>query len=225
MAKIRSGNLTLDIKFKRFEDEWIAYEISFLWKDEIIVNDKILKKNRWWDKRIHGTILANDYEKDFLIEILKKVLSTNNPEYWEPIEPDVKIAIYPEEYFPFLKSHWIPVEEVDEKIAQIREQLKEQIEGMPNFSSEKLEEQLNLLEEKLEEQLKVKLDVPSEVERRDASKYELFTIIAFIDTYNFEDSNAYSGEGISLHIIVTRKDLERFVTDLEEEYSILLKEH
>lgn len=225
MAKIRSGNLSLDIKFKRFEDEWIAYEISFLWRDEIIVNDKILKKNRWWEKRIHGTFLANDYEKDFLIETIKKTIETNKPEYWEPIEPDVKIAIYPEEYFPFLKSHWVPVEEVDEKIAQIREQLKEQIEGQPNLSAEKIEEQLNILEEKLEEQLKVKLDVPSEDEKLDASKYELFTIIAFIDTYNFEDSKAYSGEGISLHLIVTRRDLERFVTDLEEEYSEFLGKH
>jgi len=221
MAKIRSGNLTFDIKFKRLEDEWIAYEISFLWKDETIVNDKILKKNRWWDKRIHGTFLANDYGKDFLIETLKKVLSTNKSEYWEPVEPDAKIAIYPEEYFPFLKSHWVPIEDVNEQIEQIKEQLKEQ----PNLSAEKLKEQLDLLEEQLEEQLKEQQNLSPEDEKRDASKYELFTIIAFIDTYNFEDSKSYSGEGISLHLIVTRRDLERFVTDLEEEYSELLKEH
>lgn len=185
MAKLTSDNLTIDIKFNRFEDEWIAYEISFLWKNDIIVNDDTLKNDRWWDKRSHGTFLANDYEKDFLIETIKKVLNTNKPEYWEPIEPDAKIAIYPERYFPFLKDHWIPIEETDEKIIQ----------------AENGEQDTN------------------------TSKYELFTIIAFIDTYNFKDSSSYSSEGISLHLIVTRKDLEKFVTDLEIEYDQLLREH
>jgi len=179
MAKLQSDNLTLEIKFNRFEEDWIAYEISFLWKNDIIVNDDILKKDRWWDKRRYGTFLANDYGKDSLIETIKAVLNTNKPEYWEPMEPDAKIAIYPESYFPFLKDHWVPVEETNEKIIQAEE-------------------------------------------KNDLNKYELFTIIAFIDTYNFKDSVSYSSEGISLHIIVTRKDLEKFVIDMETEYNELL---
>lgn len=180
MAKLQSDNLTLEIKFNRFEDEWVAYEINFLWKNDIIVRDDILKKDRWWSKGRYGTFLANDYEKDFLIETIKKVLNTNKPEYWEPMEPDAKIAIYPDSYFPFLKDHWVPVEETNEKIIQ------------------------------------------ADVEPLDENKCELFTIIAFIDTYNFKDADSYSGEGISLHIIVTRRDLEKFVTDMETEYSELL---
>lgn len=187
MAKLKSGNLTLEIKFNRLEEDWIAYEISFLWKYKIIVNDDVLKKNRWWDRRRYGSFLANDYEKDSLIETIKQVLATNKPEYWEPVEPDAKIGIYPEMYFPFLKDHWVTVEETGEKIIQVEE--------------------------------------PSEDEKQDTSKYELFTIMTFIDTYNFEDCQSYSSEGISLHLIVTRKDLEKFVTDLEIEYNQLLREH
>jgi hypothetical protein len=191
MARLQSDNLTLDVRFNRLEEDWVAYEICFLWKNEIIVNDGILKKNRWWDRRKYGTFLANDYETDYLIETLKNCLITNQPEYWEPVEPDAKIAIYPEMYFPFLKDHWVAVEETDEKIIQgekiIRDDLQDKI--------------------------------------HDISKYELFTIITFIDRYNFKDSDSYSGEGISLHLIVTRKDLEKFITDLETEYDEFLRKH
>lgn len=183
MAKLQSDNLTLEIKFNKFEYEWIAYEISFLWKDEIIINNNILKTGKWWDIRNYGAFLADDYERDHLIETIKMSLETNKPEYWEPMEPDAKLAIYPEMYFPFLKNHWIPVEETNEKIIQTEE------------------------------------------EKHDTSKYELFTIIAFIDTYNFKDSGAYSSEGISLHLIVTRIALEKFVTDLEAEYIELMSKH
>lgn len=182
MARLQSKDLTLEIKFNRLEEDWVAYEISFLWKNDIIVNDDILKRDRWWDKRRYGTFLANDYEKDYLIETIKNCLNTNKPEYWEPIEPDAKIGIYPEMYFPFLKDHWVDVEETGEKIIQA------------DFQDEK----------------------------QDTSKYELFTIIIFIDKYNFEGCDAYSGGGISLHLIVTRKDLEDFVTDLETEYNEFL---
>ncbi len=47
---------------------------------------------------------------------------------------------------------------------------------------------------------------------------DLFTIITFVDSYNFKNNRAYSGEGISLHLIVTRKDLEKFANELEIEY-------
>jgi hypothetical protein len=192
MAKLQSNNLTLEIKFDIFEEDWIAYEISFLWKNDLIVNDNILKKSRWWDRRKYGTFLANDYKADSLIETIKNCLVTNKPEYWEPIEPDAKIGVYPEIYFPFLKDHWVTVEETGEQVLQAE-----------------VEEQQEL----------------SKDEIQNANNYELFTIIAFIDTYNFEGCSSYSSEGISLHIIATRKDLETFVTDLETEYNDLLTKH
>lgn len=177
MAKLQSDDLNLEIVFNSFEDYWIAYEIKFFWKDDIIINDSVLKRDgEWLGKRRYGTFLANDYEKDHLIDVIRKVLSTNESDYWEPVEPDVLIAIYPEMFFPFIKSHWILVE--DGELKQIEKEKQE----------------------------------------KGKSPDDLFTIITFIDTFNFKNSGAYSGQGMSLHMIVKRKDLEKFVTELETEY-------
>lgn len=177
MAKLQSGDLNLEIVFNSFGDEWIAYEIKFFWKDDIIVNDSILKRDsEWLGKRRYGTFMANDYEKDHLIEVMRKVLDTNEPDYWEPVEPDALIAIYPEMFFPFIKSHWVIIEEGDVK------------------------------------------QIEKEKPEKGKSPDDLFTIITFIDTFNLKNSDAYSGQGVSLHMIVKRKDLEKFVTELETEY-------
>lgn len=196
MAKLQSGSLTLDIKIGSIEDEWISYEIKFHWKDDVIINDNVLKRApEWWSKTPYGTFLANDYQKDYLIETLRTVLETNKPEYWEPIEPDVKMGIYPGTFFPFLKSHWTLIE--SEEIEQ-------------DGGREDEEEIVQEVDRKLDE---VK------------NQCDLFTIITLIDQYNFRGSDAYSGEGISLHMIVERKDLEKFVTDLEIEYNMLALRH
>lgn len=186
MAKLQSDNLILEIIFKPFEYEWINYEIMFCWKDDIIINDNILKKaGEYWGKRPYGTFMANDYERDHLIDTIRKVLDTNGPEYWEPLEPDAKIAIYPDEFFPFLKSHWTLVDEKDDETKQDE----------------------------------------NEKQEKDKNTDDLFTVIIFIDSYQFKGCVAYSGEGISLHMVVTRKDLEKFATDLEIEYSNIEKHH
>ena len=70
------------------------------------------------------------------------------------MEPDAKIAIYPDEFFPFLKDHWILVDEKDEETKQ------------------------------------------DEKQKQDKNTDDLFTVIIFIDSYQFKDSR----EGISLHI-------------------------
>ncbi len=45
-----------------------------------------------------------------------------------------------------------------------------------------------------------------------------YTFTAFVDAYNFKDSDTYYGQGLSLQMIVNRSDLEQFVIDLEKEY-------
>lgn len=179
MAKLQSDGLTLDIKFMGFKDEWIEYEIKFYWKDEIIINDSLLKREgEYWGKRSTGAFLANDYQKDFLTRTIRDILQTNEPEYWEPLEPDAIIAIYPGRFFPFLKSHLIE-EETEEQEHEEKEKKKQKKSSQPD---------------------------------------DIFTIITFIDSYTFTNNRAYSGEGISLHLIVTRKDMEKFANDLEKEY-------
>ncbi len=118
------------------------------------------------------------YQKDFLIETIRDILKTNEPEYWEPLEPDSIIAIYPGMFFPFLKSHLIE-KEIEEKEHEENEKKKQKTGRQPD---------------------------------------DLFTIITFVDSYNFKNNRAYSGAGISLHLIVTREHLEKFANELEMEY-------
>jgi hypothetical protein len=181
MTKLQSDDLTLDIKFIGFKDEWIEYEIKFYWNDDLIINDSILKRNgEFWGKRSNGAFLANDYQKDFLIETIRDVLQTNKPEYWEPLEPDAIMAIYPGMFFPFLKSHLTFIEEETEEKEHEENEKKKQKKGK--------------------------------------QPADPFTIITFIDSYTFKNNRAYSGEGISLHLIVTRENLEKFANELEIEY-------
>ena len=186
MAKLQSDGLTLEVRFDRFEDDWVAYEIEFRWKDNIIIDNNILKRTgEYWGRRSYGAFLANDYKHDYLINIIRKTLEAGKPEYWEPVEPDAKIAIYPDDFFPFLESHWIPIDDNDNEIK----------------------------EEEVQDQEKEKI--------KEKRPDDLFTVVTMIDSYNLKDSSAYSGQGIALHLVVTRDDLEKFANDLELELSNL----
>jgi hypothetical protein len=116
MAKLSAESLTLEIKFTGFKAGDVLYEIAFLFEGESMINDALLKRSSdYWSSRRPGVFLARDYEKDYLIQTIEKVLETSQPEYWEPYEPDVVLAIYPEMYFPFMKPHreviWISLED------------------------------------------------------------------------------------------------------------------
>lgn len=48
---------------------------------------------------------------------------------------------------------------------------------------------------------------------------DMFTVIAFIDAYNFQNSGVYYSSGIALHMIVERRELQSFSLKLRDEYS------
>ncbi len=200
MAKLQSGNLTLEIIVGLFEYDWVTYEIKFYWKDDVIVNDNILKRaGEFWRRRSHATFMANDYGRDHLIETIKNILETRKSEYWEPIEPDIIMAIYPNEFFPFMESHWTLIEDDEDGNEE---------ENIKNREKEEREKETDIRKEQ------------NKNERYIAKNPDdLFTIISFIDAYSFEGQDTYSGEGISLHMIVTRNKLEMFAADLEIEYT------
>jgi hypothetical protein len=52
----------------------------------------------------HGGYRCNEYGGDTLIPTLEHVLTENRPASWTPIEPDAKLAFYPEMVFPFMCS-------------------------------------------------------------------------------------------------------------------------
>lgn len=108
MAKFVSHNLTLEIRFMEMtSDGWLQYEILFLYNGESIIQDKLLKRNNdYWSARSYGAFKANDYERDSLIQVIQEALDSDEPQFWEPIEPDVVVAIYPHMIFPFMPTKW-----------------------------------------------------------------------------------------------------------------------
>ena len=56
------------------------------------------------------------------------MLEKDEPDYWEPLEPDIIVAVYPGMYFPFLPSHMKLIYERDEikakRIARDQEKAK-----------------------------------------------------------------------------------------------------
>lgn len=182
MAKLKSGDLTFDFRYAGFEYGWIQHQFYFTWKGENLIRNDLLKRwGEYWGSRPEGAFLANEYERDGLILMVRKVLDEDNANYWEPIEPDIVIAIYPEDYFPFLPSHHkLIYESPDHKAKrEAREALKREKGKLPDDS---------------------------------------YTLIIFVDAYNLKEADAYYGQGMSLHMIVSRNELEEFANDLEREY-------
>lgn len=178
MARLSTELLSLEIRYKNFFAGDIQYEISFLWENQSMINDLLLKRwSDYWSSRSKGAFLACDFERDWLIETIEKVLETDEADYWEPYEPDVILAIYPDRYFPFLKPHTDRIESIKE-IG--REGDKSKKEKLPD---------------------------------------DMFTVIVFIDAYNFQNSGVYYSSGIALHMIVERRELQSFSLKLREEYS------
>lgn len=135
MAILKSGNLSFDFQYAGFEYGWVQYHIFFCWKDEGIVKGSLLKRGgEYWNSRPEGAFLANEDGGDGFIPLLKKVLEKGKADYWEPLEPDIIIAIYPEEYFPFLPSHYNLVYESEKHKAKrkAREELKKEKGKLPD---------------------------------------------------------------------------------------------
>jgi len=101
MAKLVSEQLSLEVSFVHFDGDSVIYEFKFLWDDKPLVNDDVLKNHGWWQSRSHGAFRANEWEHDTLIGFIEKALQTDGQVCWEPYEPDVYVAIYPQMHFPF----------------------------------------------------------------------------------------------------------------------------
>lgn len=103
MAVIRDGDLSLDVRYVGFEAGWVSYNICPRWRGEPVLNDKILKReSSYWAARGVGAIRANEDLECGIVPLLRRVLERNEADYWEPLEPDILLALYPNEDFPFL---------------------------------------------------------------------------------------------------------------------------
>jgi hypothetical protein len=179
MAKLSSHSLTLEIRYKNFLSGDVQYEIGFLWENQSIVNDTLLKRwSDYWSSRSNGYFLACEYERDTLIDTIEKALETDEPRSWEPYEPDIVLAIYPKKHFPFLIRRRYDFWEDDEEVKNKNEKTN-----------------------------------------GERAADDWFTVIAFVDAYNFQNCKAYCDSGIALHLLVERKDVEAFCGQLRDEYA------
>jgi len=141
-----------------------------------MINDALLKRwSDYWRSRSKGYFLANEYEKDFLIETIAKALQTDEPQYWQSLDPDLTFAVHPKKHSPFLKPNNSLFDDADKTKS----------------------EQIN----------------------KEKQPDDWFTVIAFVDAYNFQNSDTYYDGGIALHMLVERKDVEIFCANLKKEYA------
>ncbi|MEY3760451.1 MAG: hypothetical protein RIR39_1942 [Pseudomonadota bacterium] len=135
MATLNSEDLSFEFNYSNFEGGWISYQFYFRWRGDNIINESILKKRGdYWGNRADGAFLAQEYEADGLTRLLKKVLEKNQADYWESLDPDILVAVYPDQFFPFLPSHYRLVRESDEHKAEraAREKLKKEQGNLPD---------------------------------------------------------------------------------------------
>ena len=109
MAILSSGNMSFEIQFKsRDEEDWIRYDIFFCYKGQSIFDDRVLKDrtcSTYWKDRPYGGIKGEQIDEDDLIKYIEKALETGETQYYEAIEPGFLMAIYPNEFFPFMESN------------------------------------------------------------------------------------------------------------------------
>ncbi len=129
MAILKNDDLSFEFNYTGFECGWVQYQFYFRWKGESVIRHDLLKDwSEYWASRPTGAFLANEHRQDTLIPFLKNVLEKDEPDYWEPLEPDIIVAVYPGMYFPFLPSHMKLIYERDEikakRIAREQEKAK-----------------------------------------------------------------------------------------------------
>ena len=77
MATLNAYNLGLEIRFIELDsNNWVQYEIRFLYKDEPMVVDSQLKRSpEHWAKRSPGAFKANQYGQDGFLPTLWRLIA------------------------------------------------------------------------------------------------------------------------------------------------------
>jgi hypothetical protein len=106
MAVLTDSLLSFEFTFKEVDDVlWVKYEFFFRWDGESVFRDELLKRSPCgWAGRSPGALCANEFDEDSFLPVLREVLTSREPIYWQPTEPDVVIAFYPDRIFPLMPS-------------------------------------------------------------------------------------------------------------------------
>lgn len=104
MATITCREFSLDIEFTQRGEDFIAYYISLTRNGVPVINPRIYDGlSREGQKRVRGAGADDTGER--LIATLEWALQNNQATYWEPVDPDVTLAIYPDDVFPLDPAH------------------------------------------------------------------------------------------------------------------------
>lgn len=122
MAVLSFENLSLEIAYREFVGGWVNYDIWLRWRGEPVINDAILKRHgEFWEKRGVGAISACADGECGVLPLLRRVIETQKSDYWEPIDPDILLAVYVDGSFPFLPSKWVLINESPQQKAEQEE--------------------------------------------------------------------------------------------------------
>jgi hypothetical protein len=104
MATITSREFSLSIEFTQHGEDFVAYYFSLTRNGVPVINPRIYDGlTRAGQKLVRGA--GADDTGENLIAMLQWALKNNQATYWEPIEPDVTLAIYPDDVFPLGPAH------------------------------------------------------------------------------------------------------------------------
>ncbi len=157
MAILCSKNLILEYKIEKINSLYIISKLQFFYKNKTIFNLELCKYENCFS-------VIEDIDDDFIL-FIENVLFQNRADCFECVDGDTQIAIYPNEFFPFIHK----------------------------------EQNINL-----------------------DKNLDFFTIVAFVSSYHF-DSNYRSTDGISMHLSVSREELNKFLNELKDEKNRISK--
>lgn len=129
MAILSSGTIKFEFQYSRKGHYWIDHRVRVTKNDSPLIADHVLKD---YSDDYPEIILSDEFETDSFIPFLKKVTDKNQADYWEPEDPNIIVALYPDMYFPFLKPHGEVIYESEQLIAQreARQKLKKEKEKL-----------------------------------------------------------------------------------------------
>ena len=103
MAILQHNDLAFELRFLDYEDgDFLLYEIGFLCRDEPLLNPATLPAQPTVRT---GYFIASENIGDRFIAFLDWVLENDKPDYWEPLEEEVRIALAPGYSFPFSSDY------------------------------------------------------------------------------------------------------------------------
>ena len=182
----------MDFRHADFSDGWGVYEFRFLWKGEAIVRDSVFRRDSDWTK--------NRSENAFWA-------------YYDPDDEEDSFLSFLKEV---LESNEADYWEFDEPPDAVLGIYPDEFFPFSSYNWFVLRKAILNDDQKTEREVKEKL----KKEKPGKLPGDSFLFIICANQSNFKGGGYGATEGVSLNMIVTREELERFAEDLQREYHV-----